>query len=469
MEWVVVAYIISFILITVLVCFERREPVVALAWVMGFILFPVVGLVVFLFFGRGLKSYNKKKYSLRAQQNMEYSKELKRQFKIFGHNNEQTTSIIRYLINANQSFYTDDNSVEIFTDAKDKYERLFDDIENAQETINLLYFIIRNDNTGRRLIELLTRKAREGVEVRLLYDDIGSILTPKRIFKPLKEAGGKVCLFLPIKLGSYLAVNHRNHRKIAVIDGKYGYLGGMNIGDEYMGLKKLTPWRDTHMRIVGSAVFFLQERFAMDWKHSTGEDLSGDFSKFFARTVCGGDVGMQLAASGPDSKYEEIKCAMIKIISGAQKYVYIQTPYFVPDKAFAETLIVAVKSGVDVEIMLPGKPDKKAVYYTTMSYIGELLDAGVKVYLHQGFIHSKTIVADDEICTIGTTNIDIRSFQLHFEMNAFIYNNKKSVQCREIFESDKKECLEMTREIYQKRGVGQIMKEGFFRMFSPIM
>jgi len=207
----------------------------------------------------------------------------------------------------------------------------------------------------------------------------------------------------------------------------------------------------------------------MDWKFAAAEDLSDNFEKFFARFEPCGDVGMQLVSSGPDSRGEEIKNAMIKMIYNAKKYVYIQTPYFVPDKPFLEALTVAARSGVDVEVMIPGKPDKRSVYYTTMSYVGELLGAGIRVYLHPGFIHSKTIVVDDEICTIGTTNIDIRSFQLHFEMNAFMYNAEKAHECRRIFEKDKIECIEENRELYDKRGILKIMQEGFFRMFSPIM
>ena len=469
-DWLIAAYVINFILIIVLVCFERREPVVALAWVLGFTVFPMVGFIVFLFFGQGLKSYNRKKYQLKAQHDEEYSRMLHLQHDILEHTtDEKYTDIMRYLLNSNNSIYTEDNSVEIFTSAKDKFDRLIYDIEHAKYTINLLYFIIKDDTIGKKIIDLLTKKAKEGVEVRLLYDDIGSLFTPKKLFEPLKEAGGKVYQFFPVRLGSYLKINHRNHRKIVVIDGKVGYLGGMNIGDEYFGLKKPSPWRDTHMRIGGSAVYFLQERFAMDWLYSTKEDLSAEFGKFFAGVESDGDVGIQIASSGPDSKGEEIKCAMIKMINDAGKNILIQTPYFVPDKPFMESLIVAAKSGVDVEVMIPGIPDKKYVYYTTMSYVGELLNAGIKVYKYPGFIHSKTMTIDDSISTIGTTNIDIRSFQLHFEINAFVYDRHISEICHSIFDADKSKCEEITKEKYSKRGLLNIMKEGFYRLFSPIM
>ncbi|MCX7714561.1 MAG: cardiolipin synthase [Clostridia bacterium] len=469
--WLIIGYVINFILVIVLVGFERRDPVVALAWVLAFTLLPIAGAIIFLFFGKGLKSYTRRKYALKAQRDEEYSRILKKQHEIFRTRESERpyTDIIRYLLAVNQSIYTDDNHVKIFTDAAEKYNSLFCDIENAKETINLLYFIIRNDETGRKLLSLLEKKAREGVEVRLLYDDFGSILTPKRIFNGLKRAGGKVHLFFPVKLGSLLKINHRNHRKIVVVDGKIAYMGGMNIGDEYMGKKKPSPWRDTHIKVQGSAVYFLQERFAMDWLYATNEDLSNQFKKFFTHTTFAGDVGMQIVTSGPDSKSEEIKCGMIKMINEAKRYIYIQTPYFVPDKPFLEAMRMAAASGVDVRIMLPGIPDKRYVYYTSLSYVGEMLDAGISVYLYPGFIHSKTIVADDTVSTIGTTNIDIRSFQLHFEINAFMYDEDTAVECRKIFENDAEKCFVVTKEWYNRRGILQVLKEGFYRLFSPIM
>jgi len=244
----------------------------------------------------------------------------------------------------------------------------------------------------------------------------------------------------------------------------------MNIGDEYLSRKKLV-WRDTHMRITGSAVNDIQKYFALDWEFSTNERLTNRLSKFFPHVSFTSKKGipMQIVASGPDSKADEIKSGMMKMLSNARRYAYIQTPYFVPDNAFLSAVTNAAEAGVDVRVMIPGTPDKKYVYYTTISYVGELLEAGARVFIYPGFIHAKSIAVDDEISTIGTTNIDTRSFQLHFELNAFMYDEKNCKNCREIFLADQKICTELTMEAYQKRGIKEIMLEGFFRLFSPIL
>lgn len=475
--WLIIGYIINFILIIAIVCFQRRDPVVSLAWVLGFTIFPIAGFLVFLVFGTGLKKHTKHKYHQKLENNRALTKILKTQKKaIFNGLIDEVPygDIARYLLTAGDSPFTENNEVKIYTKAEKKYRDLIEDIKNAKESINMIYFIIHDDVIGNTILNLLTQKAREGVQVRFLYDDFGSLLTPRRIFRELTQAGGKVVRFFPVKLGAYSKLNHRNHRKITIIDGTIGYMGGMNIGDEYMSRgkrsKKIPNWRDTHMRIVGPAVCLLQKYFALDWEFSTDEKLSDELERFFVLPdKPQGNIPIQIGASGPDSEKEEIKCAMIKMLNDATKYAYIQTPYFVPDQPFLTAITMAAQSGADVRVMLPGVPDKPYVYYVTTSYIGDLLKAGVRVYIYDGFIHSKTIAIDDAVCTIGTTNIDIRSFSLHFEINAFLYGNEITSECREIFEQDMKNCSEITQEIYNKRGVWQIMKEGFFRLFSPIM
>lgn len=472
--WIVLLFILNFLALLVLVCFERRDPVVSLAWVLGFTALPVVGFIIFLVFGRGLKKKTRDQYAKKWRMNIDLTEKLQRDEEIRALTDERAggeyNDLLLYLLNTNNSIYTDNNNVKIFTDASEKYLKMFEDIRNAKNYINVLYFIIRDDDISRKFINILTQKVKEGVDVRVLYDGFGSILTSKHIFKPLIQAGGKVCSFFPVKLNSYSKINHRNHRKIVVIDNEIGYTGGMNIGDEYMGKKKPSPWRDTHIRIEGEAVMYLQKVFDLDWLFSTKEDLSENLKKFFPRTekACG-NTGIQIVASGPDSDAEEIKCGMIKMLSKAKDTVFLQTPYFVPDKPFLTAIEMAANSGVDVRVMIPGIPDKKYVYYSTFSFLGELLDAGVKVYTYPGFLHSKTMVVDDKVATIGTSNMDIRSFQLHFEVNAFIYGNEIANECVKIFKNDLKKCHEVTLEEYRRRGVWQQMKEGFFRLFSPIM
>ena len=457
----------------VLICFERRDPVVSLAWLFGFTVVPVLGYIFFLVFGTGLKRKIAKKYAQRWNVNMDLSekmsvedeKEKLKEYKFL-----PFSDIMSYLLNANNSVLTDGNDIKIYTDAESKFNDLFEDIKNATDSIHLIYFIIRDDYIGNKLLELLTQKAKEGVKVRLLYDDIGSFTTTRKIFDNLKAAGGQVTPFFPFKVGTYSKINHRNHRKIVVIDGKIGYMGGINVGDEYFGKKRLSPWRDTHLKITGPAVKYLQKAFSLDWLFSTNEDISQSLARYFP--LCERsekNKRVQIVCSGPDSKEEANKCAIIKMINSAKNHIYIETPYFIPDQSFMNALKLASKSGVDVRVIIPGIPDKKYVYYSTESYIGELLSAGIKVYKYKGFIHAKMVAVDEDVVTIGTTNIDIRSFQLHFEVNAFIYDSITTGECNEIFKADLEESNEVTSAIYSKRNIKQRVLEGFFRLFSPIM
>lgn len=472
---ILISYIISFLLICTIVFFQRRDPIVCIAWVLCFIVFPIIGQVIFLIFGLGMKRRTKRIYqkkqsfgehmSLRLNEQLDaLNKDLIKEF--------PDADIVRYFCHYN-SLLSENNNVEIITDGKEKFDKLLEDIENATESINLLYFIIRKDEIGTKIMNALIKKANEGVTVRLLYDSIGCFFTPNKFLNQLNNTKcGKAASFFPVTFFGLSRINHRNHRKIVVIDNKIAYLGGMNIGDEYMSEKKLSPWRDTHLKITGEAVKLVYKYFCLDWDFSTHDNLTDGLDELYAQETIDmpkPHVPMQIVASGPDSESEEIKCGMIKLLNTAKEYVYIQTPYFVPDKAFLNALVMAVDSGVDVRLMIPGKPDKKYVYYSTMSYIDELMASGIKIYLYDGFIHSKTMVTDDKLATIGTTNIDIRSFQLHFEINAFLYSPAKATECRRIFEKDMENSKLLTEEEYNKRGWLFKLKEGLFRLFSPIM
>lgn len=473
LDIVFIIYILNFITMIVLICFERRDPVVSLAWLFGFTAVPVLGYVFFLVFGTGLKRKTAKKYAQRWNMNMDLSEKMSvedereklKEYKFLPY-----SDIMSYLLNANSSVLTDGNDVKIYTDAESKFDDLFEDIINATDSIHLIYFIIRDDVVGNKLLDLLTQRAKEGIKVRLLYDDIGSFTTKRTVFDDLKAAGGHVTPFFPFKIGTYSKINHRNHRKIVVIDGKIGYMGGINVGDEYFGKKRLSPWRDTHIKIIGPSVKYLQKAFSLDWLFSTNEDISQSLARYFPLSERSEkNKRIQIVCSGPDSKEEANKCAIIKMINSAKNHIYIETPYFIPDQSFMNALKLASKSGVDVRVIIPGIPDKKYVYYSTESYIGELLSAGIRVYKYNGFIHAKMVTVDKDVVTIGTTNIDIRSFQLHFEVNAFIYDCATTNECNEIFKNDLKASKEVTPAIYSKRNIKQRILEGFFRLFSPIM
>ncbi|MFL0252095.1 cardiolipin synthase [Clostridium neuense] len=480
-----IIYFINFISIVITIFVERKKPLTATVWIFILSLIPILGFLLYFVFGRNLRPNQKRIFRLKKEYDTVYNSWLIEEKYLLNNDDElfndaniaEYKDIIEMNINSNRSIYSQDNEVSIFTNGKDKYEALLKDIENAKETINILYFIIKNDTIGRKMVDLLTKKAKQGVEVRVLYDHIGSFHTPSRMFDKLKKAGGKVTRFFPLSFGTYCSINYRNHRKIVVIDGSIGYVGGINIGDEYMGeakgkYKKLRPWRDTHIRIVGTSVMFLQERFLMDWYYATKDETVNEdnrLKKFFHNRGGKGKIGVQIVASGPDLTGEQIKMGYIKMINSAKDRVYLQTPYFIPDDSFLEALKISAMSGVDVRMMLPLTPDKNFVYHATTSYIQDLLDYGIKVYLYKGFLHSKMVAVDGRIVSLGTANLDIRSFSLDFEINAFIYDTEFAEKCISIFEDDMKKSEIVTMEKYKARGTWNKTKEGFSRLFSPLL
>jgi len=279
--------------------------------------------------------------------------------------------------------------------------------------------------------------------------------------------------FFPAILGSLqLRVNYRNHRKIVVIDGKTAFVGGFNIGREYIGLSpKFGYWRDTHLRIRGSAVLALHIRFILDWNYATKQNLFARDSYFTYRPEeKPGSEAIQIISSGPDSKWQNIRNVYLKMISKARKSIYIQTPYFIPDNAVLDALRIAAMSGVDVRVMIPCKPDHPFVYWATYSYIGDLLAAGVKCYTYDnGFLHAKGMVVDGLVSCYGTANMDIRSFKLNFEVNAVIYSIRIARQLEEIFREDLKVCTQVTEYLYGKRSCLVRIREQFSRLFSPVL
>jgi len=474
-------YLMNFFSIIATLYFERKKPITAVVWILVLTLIPIFGFVLYFIFGRNLRPTQKRIFRHKKEYDDRYTSKLvsenhlidSRESFFADKNIEQYHDIIKMNIHASRSIYSQDNAITIFIQGKDKFESLLKDIESATDTIHILYYMINNDNIGKKIVNLLTRKAHEGVTVRLLYDHIGSFHTPARMFNQLKKAGGKVYRFFPLSFGTYFSINYRNHRKIVIIDGKIGYVGGMNIGDEYMGLhKRIKPWRDTHLRITGTSVHSLQERFLMDWSYASMKYDLNDVNieaKLFPTPEITGTIGMQIVSSGPDSKVEQIKRGLIKMINSAKETLFVQSPYFIPDEPFLEALQIAAMSGVDVRVMLPDLPDKQFVYHATTSYISDLLDYKIKVYLYPGFLHSKMMVMDAKISSIGTANADIRSFILDFEINAFIYDTNFSQKCFDIFTKDMEICHEVTKEIYNSRGVQIKLKEGICRLFSPLL
>ncbi len=471
--------VLNIVFAVVVIFRERRDASSTWAWLLVLFFIPVAGFILYLLLGRNLTHKHLFQWDdLKKSGIEEVLEKQKEQLRTQNfHFNNRVTEDNQDLIYLNlvndQALFTKNNAVEVFTDGQEKYRRLFQDIEAAQESIHLQYYIIKNDNLGRRLIAHLTKKVKEGVTVRVLYDELGSRALTKRFFKEFREAGGLVEVFFPSKLRFInLRMNFRNHRKLVIIDGKVGYVGGFNVGDEYLGLNsRFGYWRDTHLRIRGTAVDTMQVRFILDWNQASRDfDIMYDPELFPIENVRLGNVGIQIVTSGPDSEFERIKNAYIKMIYSAKKSIYMQTPYFIPDKSLLDALRVACLSGVDVNIMIPDKPDHPFVYWATLSHIGELLPVGANVYIYSnGFIHSKTLVVDEEMSTVGTANIDVRSFRLNFEVNAFLYDENISKELADIFKDDIKLSKLLTYEEYDKRGVNIKFKESISRLLSPIL
>ncbi len=469
---------LSTIFVIAVVFFERKNPASSLAWILVLVFLPVVGFVLYLFLGTGFRVNKRKKYALKAVSDNLYNTYIVKHLnigrsRVFMNAHENSTRLLTYLKKEGEGIFTDNNSTEVFTDGKAMFKRMLDDMRQAKHHIHVLFYIFRDDELGREIISILTDKAKQGVEVRLIYDSVGTLMAFDTPFRGLIAAGGEVAAFSPIfsTLNSHLRLNYRNHRKIVVVDGVIGYVGGMNAGVEYMGGdKRLTPWRDTHLRLTGSSVWFLQERFIMDWGHSS--DLNPhdiDVATYFPEPPQTGSTGVQIISSGPDTFESPIKSGMLTMIYAAQKNIYIQTPYFAPDASFFDALRIAAHSDVDVRLMIPVLCDYQIVHMATMGYVKDALECGVKIYMYKGFLHAKTMVADGQIATIGTTNITNRSFTLDFEVNAFVYDKAFASNCEQIFLKDQENSTPVGGDYFKKKGVWTRAGYNFARLFAPMM
>ena len=461
--------IIQYLLALGVIFYERRNPNSALGWVLVLVAVPVAGLFLYLFFGQDFT--RKKLFTLKEADDRDLQDTISAQKKELENLDTEGLDprvsrflpMVRMFLENNRAFITNDNTVQVFTDGTETFRSLFDAVGKARHHIHLEYYIIRDDPLGRELVELLTRKAGEGVEVRLLYDAMGMKIKKKGLAK-FEAAGGRHAAFFP----RIFTLNYRNHRKIAVIDGKVGFIGGYNVGDEYLGKGPLGYWRDAAIRIEGTGVLGLQIRFFMDWNYAADTDLvyNGDY---FPEPEFEGHTAMQMVSSGPDNRYNPIKEGYLKLVSNAKESIYIQTPYFIPDESVSDALRIAALSGVDVRIMIPCKPDHPFVYWATYSFIGDLLDAGIRAYTYDnGFIHAKTIVVDGIAASVGSANWDVRSFKLNFEANSFLYDETIAGTLKRAFEEDLPKCTEITMNLYNKRSRKVKFKESISRLASPL-
>ncbi|NJP36913.1 cardiolipin synthase [Alkalicoccus luteus] len=480
LAWTLNTVILMNILLACFVIFvERRDAGSTWAWVLVLFFLPILGFIIYLFLGRQLKSDNF--YNLSVDEQTYYSHHIQGQLERL-HNEEMDIppavqykyrQLMEMNLRAPKSLIGLSNSLMILHDGHQKFDQLIADIENAQSEINIQYYIIQRDALGRRLLDRLEERAASGVKVRLLYDGVGSRSLKEKDFNVLREHGGEVHIFFPALFGPVnLRMNNRNHRKVCIIDGKIGYIGGFNVGNEYLGIdKKFGYWRDTHLRMEGDAVSLIQDRFILDWTYAGDKKHWEEESFAFASHKIRSIKPVQIVTSGPNSKTEHLKNMMIKMIMSAEHDIYIQTPYFIPDKSFMDACKMAVTSGVRMHIMIPGVPDHPFVFWASRLFLGELLQyEGVNVYLYEeGFLHAKMMTVDSEIATVGTTNLDARSFRLNFEINALVFDTHTAMTLEELFESDKQRCRVLTKKEYDRRSAGVKIKEGVSGLLSPIL
>lgn len=475
---IAVVFIINSFLAMALIFLERRDPATTWAWLLVLFFIPILGFIIYLLLGRKLRKKHlfrwKDRNKIGIEKLISYQMEAIEDgsFHFKKPEAELYESMIFMHLKNNHAVFTQDNAMTIYADGIEKFEALIADLEQAKDHIHFQYYIFRLDNLGKRIYEVLVRKAKQGVKVRVLYDDIGSRGVRKKDFEELIAHGGEVGVFFPSIFPLINPrLNYRNHRKIVIVDGRVGYIGGFNVGDEYLGLdKKFGYWRDTHLRIEGSSVHPLQTRFILDWTQASETHQVKYDERYFPAIPQKGNVGIQIVSSGPDSEWEQIKDGYLKMIYEAKDYIYIQTPYFIPDASFIDAVKIACLSGIDVRIMIPNKPDHMFVYWATYSNVGKLLKAGARVFIYEnGFIHTKQVVVDDHVSTVGTANIDMRSFKLNFEVNAFIYDKIESHKLAELFEKDMLDSTELTYEMYLNRSNLIKVKESLSRLISPIL
>lgn len=459
-------YVVVVLGTIIIVLLDNRNPLKSIAWILVLTFLPFIGLVIYFFFGqdqRRERMISKKSYShLLEKPKAKYK--------------DQDVSIpadyktlIAFFKNTDQSFPYDGNQVEVYSCGYSKLNSLIKELYKAKEHIHIDYYIFEDDAVGRLVRDVLIDRARAGVRVRIIYDDVGCWGVSKSFFESMRYEGIEVKPYLKVLFPLFTSkVNYRNHRKIVVIDGITGFVGGMNLATRYVKGVEWGVWRDSHIMLKGRAVHGLQTAFLLDWYFVDHTLLSSD--KYFPQIQTQGNVLCQIVTSEPIGLCRTIMQGLLMTISSSKHYLYIQTPYFLPTEPIQVALKTAALAGVDVRIMLPAQGDSKLTFLASCSYIEDMLYAGVKVYFYQkGFMHAKTVVSDDALCSVGTTNIDFRSFEHNFEVNAFLYSKETSIELKNAFLVDLKDSEEIQYKRWKSRPLFRKMIESILRLLSPLL
>ena len=461
-------FLLAVVATIVVIVMDNRNPYKTLAWVLVLVFLPVVGLALYYFFGqdtRREKLISKKGFKrLTKYPMMEF--QMQESFMV---SEEKQHQLIRFFQRVNLALPFEGNSMKIFQDGSSMLQALLATINSAKHHIHVEFYIFEDDAVGCLVKDALIEKAREGVEIRVLYDDVGCWKVPHRFYDEMREAGIEVRGFLKVRFPRFTSkVNYRNHRKLVVVDGRIGFVGGMNLAERYLKGVPWGIWKDIMMQVEGKAVYGLQMAFLTDW-YATDHSLITS-SSYFPQMEDKGTSLMQVVTSDPVGEWKDIMQGLLIAITSAQKYVYIQSPYLLPTEPILLALKTAAAAGVDVRIMIPEKSDSRMVHWGTMSYLQELMEAGIKIYMYQkGFLHSKLIVCDDCLSSVGSTNMDFRSFEHNFEINAFMYDKTSALMLKDIFLSDQKDAKLLHLKEWRMRPWSQKVKESVIRLFAPLL
>lgn len=470
-EFIIISvYVVVTLAAMVAVLMDNGQPAKTMAWIMVLIFLPVVGFVLYFFFGR-----NTRKERMISQRSLDQL--TKRSMSEFAEQKDlkipdEQEALVKLFTNQNWALPFKDNEVDIFTNGYDFFHSLLRDIGKAKHHVHIDSYIFNDDALGYMVADELIEKAQQGVEVRVIYDDVGCWNVKSDFFERMREAGIEVHAFMPVKFPAFTGkVNYRNHRKLCVVDGKTGYIGGMNIATRYIQGRSGQAWRDTHLRIRGGAVYGIQRAFLVDWYFVDRTLISN--RRFYpdVSEKIRNDCLIQIVTSSPISPWPDIMQGYVRILLQAKHYVYMETPYFLPTEPVMFAMRTAALAGVDVRLMIPYKTDAKLVEWASRSYVTQTVESGVKVYLYKaGFNHSKLLVSDDALCTVGSTNIDFRSFENNFESNAFIYDVQMARRLKEVFLQDVRESvlLEDVKDLGHQTFI-QHLWESLVRLVSPLL
>lgn len=451
------------------VLLENKNPVRTVAWVLLLLFLPYFGLLLYVVFGRSFKRQSRLSRKMHSQL-ISQTKSARTQLEPINDSLIQKYQpLINLLHKTAASPLSTNNQADIYTDGKTLLTDMLRDIEQAKHHIHAEYYILESDETGNAFKDALIKKAQEGVKVRLIYDDLGSWHLKNSAIREMKKAGIRLFSFFKIRFPYFTTkLNYRNHRKIVIIDGKIGYLGGFNIADRYTKGLQWGVWRDTHIRVQGNGVISLQNIFRADWSYMTKRVFKSD--QYFPVSPTPNNYFMQIVGSGPDMDWQTIMQGYLHAIMHAKKYIYIQTPYFLPNESITNAIEMAALRGVDVRLMIPFRSDERVAFEASISYMENILKSGVKVLQYQkGFIHSKTMVIDGELSVVGTANMDLRSFEQNFEVNAFIYNTQKAQELTKIFMHDAQSCRKLSYWRWKKRPIYRKVLQSMARLLSPAL